>query len=79
MRELVSKLAGGRMCARFHLASRAKPRAAEIYRMVGQAQVQISTVLDSFFVGILTGGFDGSWTCFQRGVDRFLEASSAGF
>ena len=38
MGELVSKLAGGRMSARFHLASRARPRAAESCRMVGQAQ-----------------------------------------
>ena len=51
MRELVSKLAGGCMSARFHLASRARPRAAESYRMVGQAQVQISRALDGFWVG----------------------------
>ena len=57
MRELVSKLASGRMSARFHLASRARPRAAESYRMVGQAQVQISRVLDGFdgFSRDLTG------------------------
>ena len=48
------KLAGGRMSVRFHLASRARPRAAESYRMVGQAQVQICRVLDGFFWGGLT-------------------------
>ena len=55
MRELVSKLAvaGGRMCARFHLASRARPRAAESYRMVGQVQVQIFRVLDGFFCWLI--------------------------
>ena len=40
------------MSAAFHLASRASTRAAESYRMVGQAQVQISREFDFFWLGV---------------------------
>ena len=74
MRELVSKLEGGCMSARFHLA---RARAAKSYRMAGQAQVQIAREFAYLFGGILPVS-RGSWTCFQGGFDR-LDGSLTGF
>ena len=48
--------------------------------MVGQAQVQISREFDCFCgVCRFKGDLIGSWTCFQRGFDRFPEGSLTGF
>ena len=57
MTELVSKAEAGCMSARFHMASRARTRAAESGKMaVGlrPAKVQFSREFDSFLGGILT-------------------------
>ena len=63
MRELVSKAEAGRMPTRLHMASRARTRAAESYRMavgLGQAKVHISRDFD-----LVSGWVHQSWTGFR--------------
>ena len=70
--ELASKVEGGCMSACFHMASRARTRAAESYRMAVSSTVFLGG-LDWFLEKNLTGfnlilaGFYWSWTGFERG------------
>ena len=52
MRELASKLEGGGMSARFHLASRASTSAAESYRMAKRRCKILGTLI--VLLGILS-------------------------
>ena len=85
MRELVSKLEGACMSACFHMASKARTRAAESYKMavgLGQAKVQIRREFDWLLGrGDLTG-LDGKLTGSRsdlRGFDQFPQGSSNRF
>ena len=74
MRGLVSKVEGGCMYACFHMASRARTRAAESYGMavsLGKAKVHISRIR------LVSGGnFPGFWKDVFRGDLTGFSASS---
>ena len=69
MRELVSKLEGGCMSARFHLAPRARTRAAESYRRAKRRPL----------LGNSTSFFWGGLLPVSSGFDRYLDGSLTGF
>ena len=61
-------------CPRDSTWLQGEPQSRELQKD-GPSQVQISREFGKGGFFRFLDGFDGSWTCFQRGFDRFLEGS----